>query len=58
MDRDVALTIHSKMLNINTSLQRIVNGIENSATSDNRSLPENDEKSIQADEPENVSDKK
>ena len=45
MDRDVALTLNTKLGAINTALQNIVNGIVNSADS-NRSIPAGDQRSL------------
>jgi len=51
MDRDVALTLNTKLGAINTALQNIVNGIVNSAES-NRSIPAGDQRAIPAADPE------
>ena len=40
MDRDIAMSINDKILAVNASLQKIVNGINNTA-SDNRNLSPN-----------------
>lgn len=51
MDRDVALTLNTKLSAINTALQNIVNGIVNSAES-NRSIPAGDQRSLPESDPE------
>lgn len=45
MDRDVALTLNTKLGAINTALQNIVTGIVNSAEN-NRSIPASDQRSL------------
>lgn len=53
MDRDVAQTLNTKLGAINTALQNIVNGIVNSADS-NRSIPAGDQRSVQAENSEDL----
>ena len=53
MDRDVALTLNTKLTAINTALQNIVTGIVNTAEV-NRSFPINEHRLSQDEEPEPV----